>query len=66
TELWGMVVCAEAGGLTPLWALLGGTILARNRTEDRVLREVFGEEAAGYQASTPGMNPLAHLFRRGS
>ncbi|MCH9036740.1 MAG: isoprenylcysteine carboxylmethyltransferase family protein [Chloroflexi bacterium] len=66
TELLGMMVYTEAWWLAPLWAVLGGTILARNRTEDRVLREVFGEEAVGYQASTPGMNPLAHLYRRGS
>ena len=65
-ELLGMIVYAGAWWLAPLWTLLGGTILARNRTEDRVLREAFGEEAVGYQASTPGMNPLAHLYRRGS
>ena len=63
-ELLGMIVFTETWWSMPLWLVLIGMILIRNRQEDRILIENFGNEALKYQATTPSMNLMAHLARK--
>ena len=63
-ELLGMIVFTESWWLSPIWVLLAVVIHFRNMHEDQVLRESFGDQALEYQATTPGMNVLLHIFRQ--
>jgi protein-S-isoprenylcysteine O-methyltransferase Ste14 len=63
-ELLGMVIISGRAIFGGIWLLFVAYVLHRNKMEDRVLRDFFGEKAIHYQANVPSMNILSSLLNR--